>query len=134
MTYNEQFEQIRKSVEMLGRKRVDTMKITLFIELGELMKVTDNHEKALEAYVKCLCMVISLLNHDPKFDGFIVGYHQFSDAFLDDTPSEYAYILTRIAHATYHDAPDAAICCLFKLGNMLRFTWDEIYQARGVVA
>lgn len=124
---------LKEHGNVYDKKIAEQMKIALFVELGELMNelpsyfkhwkktAKDNREKALIEYVDALHFVLSLFNyrrcvvsekihdyHNVLYTSRTIRECLENIVLLDDS-----YKLT----------------VLFELGNLLDFTWEEIYKA-----
>lgn len=117
---------------------VDNMKIALFVELGEMMNelptifkhwkksAADDYDKALVEYVDALHFALSLFNYQKCKLIYISDYKVYvSDETCD------SFVLFN--HLQY--LIDVCVCngyktlsLMFILGNILGFSWDEIYK------
>lgn len=118
---------------------LENMKIALFVELGELMNefptkfkhwkssAVDNREKGLEEYVDCLHFALSITNAKvtlAKYEHYFREYEKTS-TWLEDTFELLDDVLYDLSEEYYADLLDD----LFRVGNYLGFTWEEIYEA-----
>lgn len=121
--------------------------IALTVELGELMnefptkfkywksKAVDNREKGLEEYVDCLHFALNIINYitslqselDIESDPLYILMFKYSDNTECITFGYgISYILENLTNG---DNADRVVPYLFELGNVLGFTWEEIYKA-----
>lgn len=109
---------------------LDKMQIALFVELGEMMNefptlfkhwkdtAVDNREKALVEYVDCLHFALSLTNYFGLNDDYEYSYEKLTvDSNIVD------YIRSCGLSEWW------SLIELFKIGKILAFTWEEIYEA-----
>ena len=116
---------------------LDNMVVALYVELGELMNefptefkhwkasAVDNREKGLEEYVDVLHIMLSLFNYCGLNSTNVVSYNIYNKRPFDDRYklSDELKKITR-GYDNYE-----GLSCLFRLGNYLGFTWDEVYLA-----
>lgn len=118
-----------------------SMKVALFVELGELLNefptkfkhwkasAVDNREKGLEEMVDVLHFALSLYNHgsyallEKVYSKNI--YEEFKILNIDEL---FVY-LNFISESLADDETADLLITVFALSNRLGFTWDEIYQA-----
>ena len=117
---------------------LENMKIALFVELGELMNefptkfkhwkssAVDNREKGLVEFVDCLHFALSITNEKVDFEKckrFMKNYWELNSGW--DTFD----LLYEILYDLYEEVYADLISDLFRVGNRLGFTWEEIYNA-----
>lgn len=110
----------------------ENMRIALFVELGELMNefpskfkhwkknAIDNHEKGLEEYVDCLHFKLSIYNYEYTCKDI---FHDLPDynKCIQKAPCLRTLIEISFEFSDFNS--------FFVLGNILGFTWEEIYNA-----
>ena len=137
-----ELDQLKFAKAKLKEYPLDEMNCALFCELGELLQevptlfkywkksAVNNLEKALEEYVDCVHVLLSLYIHDSKdehnFPFHILGYdglmsEQFYNTFSPvqlplTVGNQYASIKIRFAK-------------LWAIGKHLNFTWEQVYEA-----
>lgn len=121
--------------EIYNEEIAENIKIALFVELGEMMNelptkfkhwkstAKDNREKALEEYVDALHFALSLFNHYQMEQAF-----DYNASKPKSYQSLYCIIASLITELEYDEA-SYVLLYLFKIGNYLGFTWEEIYNA-----
>lgn len=127
---------LKEHGNVYDEKIAEQMKIALFVELGELMNelpkkfkhwkstAKDNREAALVEYVDALHFQLSLFNHfEVKVDEDFHDYNETREYYKWGTINDCLII------STLYSDQKAGLSGLFNLGNLLGFTWDEIYQA-----
>lgn len=139
---------LKENGNIYDEKIAEQNKVALFVELGELMNelqtnfkhwkktAKDNRENALIEYADALHFALSLFNHydfeviealhDYVFDDFVYRENQSLELF--ETLKDIVEACSSID--TMFDEPemDLALMYLFKLGNLLGFTWEGIYK------
>lgn len=116
---------------------LEKMKIALFVELGELMNefstkfkywkssAVDNREKGLIEYVDCLHFVLSLCTQQKDFTTNGLEFDNCKLYGKDSLARFLIFIGLQVEHGNYK----TALYDLFKIGNDLGFSWQEIYDA-----
>ena len=125
-------------------------KTSLIVELGEMMNEYqskfkywrecphDCREKALEEYVDALHFMLSLFNYYSEKEEFIIdeefhNYNNFSEENDELFECGNLYVVKEINRLLffifYENSTEWGISYLFKLGNLLGFKWEEIYNA-----
>lgn len=129
---------LKKHGNVYDEKIAEQIKIALFVELGELMNelpsyfkhwkktAKDNREKALVEYVDALHFALSLFNYNRYVvSEKIHDYHKIHDSHNVLYTSR--TIRGCLENIVFLDSYKLTV--LFELGNLLGFTWEEIYEA-----
>lgn len=110
-------------------------KTALFVELGEMMNELEtlfkhwkkkpkyNREKALVEYVDALHFALSLFNH------YDMGQEFDYNASKPKNYQSLYHIIALLITELEYDNISHELLYLFKIGNYLGFTWEEIYNA-----
>lgn len=121
----------------LAEYPVNNMEIALFVELGEMMNelptkfkhwkksAVDNRDKALVEYVDALHFVLSLFNYQNCKIAYAKAYKECGKCNEYAGFTFYDCLINLIMRA--YDGY-AILNIIFKLGDILGFSWDEIYK------
>lgn len=120
----------------LAEYPANNMEIALFVELCEMMNelptkfkywkksAIDNRENALVEYVDALHFVLSLFNHQDCKIAYVKAYNECGKCNEYAVPTIYDCLINLIMR-TYDGY--AILNIMFKLGNILGFSWEEVY-------
>lgn len=126
---------LKEHGKVYDEKIAEQNKIALVVELGEMMneletlfkhwkkKTKHNRENALIEYVDALHFTLSLFNHYQMEQAF-----DYNASKPKSYQSLYCIIALLITELEYDEA-SYVLLYLFKIGNYLGFTWEEIYNA-----
>lgn len=126
----------------------DNMRVALFVELGELMNefptkfkrwkstAKDSRYKGLEEYVDALHFQLSLANFARLkfasscwYDFYAMEYYPDIDMYLHVEFGNFYTFSDILQYCVGECFNIKGIISLFMIGNILGFTWDEIYEA-----